>query len=435
MIGGASEPDYFRNVLKAAEAVPDMRVVGWLEYGMMSGTASANRFQTAAKNRGWVQGFYQQWNWLDVLDPEVNNFLVSMCQDISQNYKHMPRYGGIQLDDHLGAPLYKNTNRASAALVELSRLVRRISQAVGADFLSLSPLIEPNSKRDLLADWPQWMRDFLAYEVIPQVYRSNTASLRDALAVQLRAYSDRSRMIAGLRCNGDPPTSFVSFNEQAAHVQSLGLKGISVWYAKCFKETYAAQFDSPSSTWRVNVPGLGAPRDNSESENGDAESNDNGDAESNDNGDSGPPLRSCPFALPSIRALCAPSQECVNSGFAATASQSCAAGESCCAYVVCEPPPSARRDGTENQCAQAAYCRAKGGTPHPTVAGGWRQACSSIPDRDVVCCSFPRGVRHDESPAMSRQFRQSERGTLPSDSASLLPSIALAVVAICPVLL
>lgn len=179
-----------------------LKVIGWFEYGFAYGykdTSSVwlKKFPHWAgrNNKGSLlqkNGFY----WWNALHPEVQTFMRELLLDFVQRYDA----DGIQGDDRLPAMpseggydeytigLYANehngtlppadtkehswvqwrTERLSSFIKGLYQQVKKIKPGC---IVSWAPSPYPWSREQYLQDWPSWLKDGYADEVLPQLYR------------------------------------------------------------------------------------------------------------------------------------------------------------------------------------------------------------------------------------------------------------------------
>ncbi|WP_237068020.1 glycoside hydrolase family 10 protein [Microbulbifer guangxiensis] len=203
--------DPLQEVIDAAHP-RGIRVIAWFEFGFSS-SHSANGGEIARLKPHWKSlnaagelvtknGF----DWLNALDPEVQDFMTSLVLEVAERYE----VDGIQGDDRLPAmPSEGGYNPAviaryqrehngkkppldsqepawvdwrAAILNDYAQDLYRQVKAVRPDLIvSFSPSIYPWSKREYLQDWPSWLREGNVDLLVPQVYRHRLADYESAL--------------------------------------------------------------------------------------------------------------------------------------------------------------------------------------------------------------------------------------------------------------
>ena len=209
------ERDVLQEVLDEAGPL-GLRVVAWLEFGFAShhepfelpGPTLLQRFpHWAALGRDGLPVRKNGFAWMNALDPEVQQLLTDLCLELLRRY---PKLAGIQGDDRLPAlpssaghnPALRAAWRAAHAGREppaddhdpqwlqwradqLSAFLRRLRATLKAErpdaVLSLAPSPYPWGLQEYLQDWPTWLREGLADELLPQLYRRDLASYQRLL--------------------------------------------------------------------------------------------------------------------------------------------------------------------------------------------------------------------------------------------------------------
>lgn len=180
----------------------NIKVFAWFEFGFSS-SYEQNGGILVEKKPGWASidkdGNLVKKNgfeWMNALNPEVQNFLLSLIMEVVENYE----IDGIQGDDRLPAmpseggydsytvKLYKKEhngnlppkNHQDSKWLQwradiLNGFMRKIYDTVkSADknvLVSMAPSIYPWSKEEYLQDWPYWINEGLVDLIVPQVYR------------------------------------------------------------------------------------------------------------------------------------------------------------------------------------------------------------------------------------------------------------------------
>lgn len=212
--------DVFAELTEDA-AAQGLRVIAWLEFGFashhqaQSKTLLALRPDWAALGRDGKPVVKNGFHWMNGFDPEVQQLLIDLSTELLQRY---PKLTGVQGDDRLpaqpsaagyhpsllkaygwqsGQPLPEPNEPAwlqwrADQLTAFLRRWRAAVKAVRADaVLSLSPSPYPWGLQEYLQDWPAWLREGLADELLPQLYR------RDRLAYQRLLAETQAHIPAG----------------------------------------------------------------------------------------------------------------------------------------------------------------------------------------------------------------------------------------------
>jgi uncharacterized lipoprotein YddW (UPF0748 family) len=256
-----------------------LRVHAWFEFGFASsygenGGAILKKFPSwkAIDNKGNLvskNGF----EWMNAMDPEVQNFVKSLVLEVVQKYD----VDGIQGDDRLPAmpslggydaytvELYKNehqgnlppndykdanwlTWRADKLTVFLGQLYKEVKAIKPKMIVSMAPSIHPWAKEEYLQDWPTWLEKGYCDYVIPQVYRKTIESYTSTLQSQLDYLpaNQKSKFFSGvlLQVNGINPSpeylkAMIETNRK------LGIQGESFFFyegLKAFPEYFSQEY-------------------------------------------------------------------------------------------------------------------------------------------------------------------------------------------------
>ncbi|GBU08668.1 hypothetical protein AwDysgo_19990 [Bacteroidales bacterium] len=218
-----------------------LKVHAWFEFGFSS---------SYGENGGAILAKHPQWKaidnegklvskngfeWMNAMDPEVQNFVKSLVMEVVNNYD----VDGIQGDDRLPAmpslggyddytvDLYKKehngntppqdykdadwlTWRADKLSDFLGILYAEVKAAKPNMIVSMAPSIHPWAKEEYLQDWPTWLNKGFCDYVIPQVYRYNIENYTTTLNAQVSNLSQeqKSKFFAGvlLQVNGKNPS-------------------------------------------------------------------------------------------------------------------------------------------------------------------------------------------------------------------------------------
>lgn len=214
--------DPLQECITEAHAV-GIKVHAWFEYGFSS-SYSANGGLIVAAKPTWaakdtsgklvvVNGF----DWLNGINPEVQQFMVDLFKEVTTNYS----IDGVQGDDRLPAMpisggydaytvnLYKSENGGATPpnlntdpawvswrVKKLNAFMKRLRTEVKAIKPSvqviMAPSVYPFSVNNYLQDWPTWVDSSYVDAIIPQCYRYDIASYTSTLAQQKTYYRNTS---------------------------------------------------------------------------------------------------------------------------------------------------------------------------------------------------------------------------------------------------
>lgn len=194
-----------------------LKVHAWFEFGFASSHKEPDGGHILRKYPDWKaidnQGKLVSKNdfqWMNALKPDVQNFLKSLIIEVIQNYE----VDGIQGDDRLPAmpslggydnytvELYKKEHngqippadyknpewvqwRADKLTTFLGTLYQECKAAKPQIIVSMAPSIHPWALEEYLQDWPSWFEKEYCDYVIPQVYRYNIENYTNTLKAQL----------------------------------------------------------------------------------------------------------------------------------------------------------------------------------------------------------------------------------------------------------
>ncbi|MFO7873367.1 MAG: family 10 glycosylhydrolase [Bacteroidales bacterium] len=194
----------------------DIKVIAWFEFGFAS-SHKENGGIILDKKPHWasldVHGNLTTKNdfeWMNALDPEVQDFILSLVLEVVNNYDvdgiqgddrlpAMPSEGGYNpavieayKKDHFGTPppdYHKDYNwvqwRAEILNDFMKRLYEKVKAADPDCIVSMSPSIFPWSKEEYLQDWPTWVNFGYVDLIVPQVYRKDSLFYQRTLASNL----------------------------------------------------------------------------------------------------------------------------------------------------------------------------------------------------------------------------------------------------------
>lgn len=256
-----------------------LKVHAWFEFGFASsygenGGAILKKFPDwkAIDNKGNLvskNGF----EWMNAINPEVQNFIKSIVLEVVKNYD----VDGIQGDDRLPAmpslggyddytvALYKKehkgntpptdykdpdwlTWRADKLTIFLGKLYKEVKTIKPNMIVSMAPSIHPWAKEEYLQDWPVWLAKGYCDYVIPQVYRKTIESYTSTLEAQLEYLpkNAKNKFLSGvlLQVNGVNPSeeylkSMIDTNRK------LDIKGESFFFyegLKAFQDYFSEEY-------------------------------------------------------------------------------------------------------------------------------------------------------------------------------------------------
>ncbi len=205
--------DPLREIINEAKKY-NIKVYAWFEYGFAADNSGLGEHILRVKPDWAALGADGKivtkngFRWMNALDPNVQNFMLSLLREVVQKY---PDLDGIQGDDRLPAlpvecgynpgvvSLYKAENGGAvppadpknAAWIDwragkLNDFMKRIStdlrQLRPALKISMAPSVFPFAKTEYLQDWPTWVANGWVDMVCPQIYRYNIADYRAEIA-------------------------------------------------------------------------------------------------------------------------------------------------------------------------------------------------------------------------------------------------------------
>ena len=207
--------DPLREVIDEAKKY-GIKVFAWFEFGFSSSYQEDGGILLTLKPE-WsslnVRGKLTTKNgfeWMNALDPEVQDFMLSLVLEVVNNYEvdgiqgddrlpAMPSEGGYNPEvmeayamDNFGTlpPEYsKDFNwiqwRSEKLNEFMKQLYKEVKRTDPACIISMSPSIFPWSKEEYLQDWPTWVNFGYVDMVCPQVYRKDSLSFSRTLAANV----------------------------------------------------------------------------------------------------------------------------------------------------------------------------------------------------------------------------------------------------------
>ncbi len=209
-----------------------LKVHAWFEYGFAAsnskqgGDIIAKYPSWAAKDKnGALLTSSSGFEWMNGINPEVQNFMKSLVLEVVKKYD----VDGIQGDDRLPAmpiaggyddytmQLYKTekgvnppasendatwkdwrANKLTEFLGDLYKSVKAVKPNV---IVSMAPSVHPFAKDNYLQDWPTWLDKGYCDYVIPQIYRYDLNNYTSTLQAQLgyiKNVADKKKFMAGV---------------------------------------------------------------------------------------------------------------------------------------------------------------------------------------------------------------------------------------------
>jgi uncharacterized lipoprotein YddW (UPF0748 family) len=190
-----------------------IRVIAWFEFGFASSHKDSTGGHMIQAHPEWAArdihgkiATKNQFQWMNSLHPEVQDFIMSLLKEVVNNYE----IDGIQGDDRLPAmpslagydpftvELYQQENnglnppadylnpswidwRAQKLNGFMKRIHTEIKSIDTSIIISMAPSIYPWSKEQYLQDWPTWIENEWVDEMIPQIYRYDMAKYHTEL--------------------------------------------------------------------------------------------------------------------------------------------------------------------------------------------------------------------------------------------------------------
>lgn len=204
--------DPLREILDAAHA-DSIKVYAWMEYGFAAENSGFGehllrlRPKWAALGQDGNVVVKNGFKWMNALDPEVQDFMMSLLKEVVSKY---PDLDGIQGDDRLPAlptecgynpeilAAYKQENngaiptnpktddkwvdwRANKLSLFAKRIYTELKAIRPSLKIAMAPSIFPFAKTEYLQDWPTWVQNGWVDLISPQIYRYDIAAYRGEL--------------------------------------------------------------------------------------------------------------------------------------------------------------------------------------------------------------------------------------------------------------
>ncbi|MFY7909225.1 MAG: glycoside hydrolase family 10 protein [Emticicia sp.] len=219
--------DPLREIIDEAHA-KNIKVYAWFEYGFAAENSGFGEHilrikpQWASLDKNGNITTKNGFKWLNALNPEVQDFMLSLLKEAVVNY---PDLDGIQGDDRLPAMAveggynpeilsqYKaetgsspssdkeenwvnwRANRLNKFMEKLSVELKKINPKIG---ISMAPSIFPFAKTEYLQDWPTWVNNGWVDMICPQIYRYDIVAYKAELAkiINTQINADKVKLLA-----------------------------------------------------------------------------------------------------------------------------------------------------------------------------------------------------------------------------------------------
>ncbi|NJK37524.1 MAG: family 10 glycosylhydrolase [Oscillatoriales cyanobacterium RM2_1_1] len=192
--------DPLQEVVEAGHQV-GLKVIPWFEYGFASsymqagGRILGKKPEWAALDRGGKLLVKNGFEWMNALDPEVQNFILSLILEVVRNYDvdgiqgddrlpAMPSEGGynpnviqryVQDQGHPPSLNHKDPEwlqwRADILTKFLARLYREVKAVKPGLLISMAPSVYSWGLNEYLQDYIAWIDQNLVDLIHPQLYR------------------------------------------------------------------------------------------------------------------------------------------------------------------------------------------------------------------------------------------------------------------------
>lgn len=236
-----------------------IKVFAWFEFGFSS-SYNQNGGKLAALKPEWVALTKDgelcnknNFDWLNALNPEVQDFMTSLVLEVVKNYDvdgiqgddrlpAMPSKGGYNPEtiewykrEHFGAmpsDNYKDFEwvnwRAEKLNNYLKDLYTKVKTINPNCIVSMAPSVYPWSKEEYLQDWPSWINFGYVDLLCPQVYRKDSASYKRTLEATMAYILPEKQHLfypgVLIRVNGEQPSNEF-FNYMIECNREIGAEG------------------------------------------------------------------------------------------------------------------------------------------------------------------------------------------------------------------
>ncbi len=190
----------------------NIKIFAWFEFGFASsynekgGSLIKLKPEWASLTSDGSICTKNNFDWMNALDPEVQNFVSSLVLEVVKKYNvdgiqgddrlpAMPSTGGYNPKtiakykaEHNGTPPpenYKDEEWVNWRSEILNNYLKKLYTDVKAIkpncIVSMAPSIFPWSKEEYLQDWPSWINNGYVDMLCPQVYRKDATSYENTL--------------------------------------------------------------------------------------------------------------------------------------------------------------------------------------------------------------------------------------------------------------
>ena len=204
--------DPLREIIDEAHA-KNIKVFAWFEYGFAAENSGFGEHilrikpQWASLDKSGGITTKNGFKWMNALNPEVQDFMLSLLKEAVVNY---PDLDGIQGDDRLPAMAveggynkeivdeYKAANGGNAPTSDKeenwvnfrANKLNKFMEKIYVDLkkinpkiiISMAPSIFPFAKTEYLQDWPTWVNNGWVDIICPQIYRYDFPAYKAELA-------------------------------------------------------------------------------------------------------------------------------------------------------------------------------------------------------------------------------------------------------------
>ncbi len=224
--------DPLQEVIDAAKP-HGIKVYAWFEFGFATDWNDGKGREILQKKPAWTALKHDgtslvrnRIRWMDALNPEVQDFMLSLLMEVVERYD----VAGIQGDDRLPAfpseggynpgtiAKYRSehagrappAHHKDAAWIQwranqlndyMARIYRETKKRKPTMQVSKAPSVWPWVREEFLQDWPQWLKAGIVDLVTPQLYRKDISAYRNVLQPMAREQirvEQRDRVFPGL---------------------------------------------------------------------------------------------------------------------------------------------------------------------------------------------------------------------------------------------
>ncbi len=219
--------DPLREVIDEAHA-KNIKVYAWFEYGFAAENSGFGEHilrikpQWASLDKNGNTATKNGFKWMNALNPEVQDFMLSLLKEAVTNY---PDLDGIQGDDRLPAMAveggynpeilaqYKTetgsvptSDKEDKWVTWRANILNKFMERISVDLkkinpkisISMAPSIFPFAKTEYLQDWPTWVNNGWVDMICPQIYRYDFAAYKAELAkiINTQINADKVKILA-----------------------------------------------------------------------------------------------------------------------------------------------------------------------------------------------------------------------------------------------